>query len=221
MFASPAIESPEMTATARGRNSPSSSVRAARATNRPLSVIEEKKSGPSPPPPGEDSFTATEISTGTDASTSIPAWLRRRRRISRSSERSSRVENLRPMTDRVTAPAPVSAADIEALTGESHEHVLERRRADPEPHHRDALVHTGGHHLLGCDVAEAPRGGVPAHDHLAEPELPHDGGGHLGLVGLDRGQRFGARPHLRARPLGHQPADVHHPEVAAHLLHLG
>ena len=50
-FASPAIASPAIAATASGRNSGSSTVSAASATNRPLSVIEAKKSGPPPPAP--------------------------------------------------------------------------------------------------------------------------------------------------------------------------
>ena len=58
IFASPATESPEIAATASGRNSPSSMVSEASATNRPFSVMELKKSGPSPPRPGEETFTA-------------------------------------------------------------------------------------------------------------------------------------------------------------------
>ena len=37
----------------------------ASATNRPFSVIELKKSGPPPSRPGEETFTATAIRTGT------------------------------------------------------------------------------------------------------------------------------------------------------------
>ena len=98
MLASPAIESPEIAATASGRKSPSSMVREASATNSPLSVIELKKSGPSSPRPGEETLTATEIRTGTVASTSIPPRLRRRPKINRSSERRNLVDSVRDST---------------------------------------------------------------------------------------------------------------------------
>ena len=80
---------------------------------------------------------------GTDASTSSPAWLRRRRKISRSSERRNRVESVRGRRTSI-----VSAADIEAFSGQGHEHVLQRGGRDPEPDHRHALVHAGGDDLL-------------------------------------------------------------------------
>ena len=55
-LASPATESPEMAATASGRNSASSRVSEASATNSPFSVIELKKSGPPPSRPGAESL---------------------------------------------------------------------------------------------------------------------------------------------------------------------
>jgi len=66
-------------------------VRAANATNSPLEVIEAKKSGPRPGW-GVDTLTAIAMRTGTEARTPIPAWLRRRPKISPSSERRKRVE---------------------------------------------------------------------------------------------------------------------------------
>src|SRR6476469_7889050 len=168
MLASPAIESPEMAPTANGRNKPSSIVRAARATNRPFSVIELKKSGPPSSCPGVETFTAMAISTGTPASTSIPARLRRRWKISRSSERKNRVDGRR------RGATSASTADIEALPGQGHEDVLQRLATHLETGHRHSLVHERRHELLGCDppdhAACRARRGVD----VAESQLAHD-----------------------------------------------
>src|SRR5215510_1810406 len=145
MLASSAMLSPATIATASGRNRPISMVSAASATNSPFSVIERKNSGASPSGRDSELFTDTEISTGTAASTSRPAWLRRRPSISRSSERRKRGETL--ATGRRTT-AVVSATDIETLTGERDEHVLQRRPADSESDHGHPGVYTRGHDLL-------------------------------------------------------------------------
>src|SRR6476661_2616230 len=205
MLASPAIESPEMAATASGRNSPSSSVSDARDTNRPFSVIELKKSGPPESRPGEESRTTTAIRTGTPASTPNPARLRRRRKISRSSERRNLVDMLR-----VRGAAPTSTADIEPLSGQGDEDVLERGTVHPEPDDRHPLVHAGRDDLLRRDVTEQTDCGRVRGPHLAQPELPHDPGSHLGLLGLHGRLRLGSCPHLRHGALHEQPADVHH-----------
>src|SRR4051812_534813 len=101
-------------------------VSAERATKRPFSVIERKKSGASSPGLEAVLLTAIAMKIGTAASTNRPIWLRRRRKISRSSERRNRVEGRRtgrvPEADR----GPVtSATDIEALPGQRYEDVLE------------------------------------------------------------------------------------------------
>src|SRR6478672_8907197 len=214
MFASPATASPEMAATASGRNSPSSMVSAASATNRPFSVIEVKKSGPSPRC-GADVLTATEISTGTAASTTSPARLRRRPKISRSSERRKRVDRRR------VDGTKTSAADIETLPGEREEDLFQRGRADPEPEHRHSLVDACGHDLLGCDPGQ-PTTRAPALDaHVEHPELGHDPCSFVGHVGLDEYLRLRARAQLRGGALGDQLPDVHHADVRADLFHLG
>src|SRR6478735_9176671 len=135
MLASPAIESPEIAATASGRNSAISSVSDASATKRPFSVIELKKSGPPLSRPGEESLTATEMSTGTAASTRSPARLRRLTKISPSSERRNRVD-----TRRGRQPLTSSLADVDALPRQRDEHVLEGRCVHPEPGDRHPLV---------------------------------------------------------------------------------
>src|SRR4029078_3912902 len=129
----------------------------------PFSVIERKKSGASSPGRDSELLTATEMSTGTAARTTSPAWLRRRPRISRTSERRKRGETA--ATGRRTtygvgagvgAGAGRSATDIENLPGRRDKHVLERRPADPEAGHPDAGVHAGGDHLLRRDLAQQP-----------------------------------------------------------------
>src|SRR5262245_48816617 len=141
-----------MAATARGRNSGSSIVSAARATNRPLLVMEAKKFGPSPPPVplGGQIFTDTAMMTGTAARTARPAQLRRRPKISHSSERRNRVLN--GLGRATVAGATSSATDIEALPGQRHEQFLQIRGEHPEPAHRHPVVHQRGHHLLRRDV---------------------------------------------------------------------
>src|SRR4051795_11749353 len=149
MFASPATESPAMVATASGRNSGSSRVRAAKATNRPLPTMEETKSGPPPPPPPD--LTAMPRMIGTTARTAIPARLRRRRKIRSSSEPrnrqgSARADRVEPDSERSRRVGPssvsrVSATDLEPLSGEGDEDVLQARGNDLEAEDRHADCH--------------------------------------------------------------------------------
>src|SRR5207247_11465032 len=116
----------EREATAAGRDSGSSRVSAVSAANTPFCVIWLMKSGPPPPPDGGLTLTATTSRTGTAASTARPTQLRRRPKISHSSDRRNRVDHR----------GRASTADIEALPGQLHEHPLQVRRAYPEPAHR-------------------------------------------------------------------------------------
>ena len=71
---------------------------AASATKMPLLVIGGEEVRPArrrPRGPATAIFTATAMMIGTAASTARPAWLRRRPKISRSSERRNRVESRR------------------------------------------------------------------------------------------------------------------------------
>src|SRR5215471_2628778 len=145
------MESPEMAATASGRNSGSSTVSAASATNNPLAVIESKKLGPPPASGPEVSFTTTAISTGTEASTAIPNQLRRRPKISTSSERKNRMPGIRGRrgaASGATGATGTSTADIEALPGQRDEHVLQVRPHAAEAADRHTGVHQGGHQRL-------------------------------------------------------------------------
>src|SRR5450631_3227166 len=140
------MESPEMAATASGRKRASSMLSAANATNSPLEVIDAKKSGPRPGL-GDDSLTVIAIITGTTARMPIPAWLRRRPKMSLSSERRNRVEMCRTGRAAGSAGSTVvglvlcpwskppgrSATDIETLPRERDEEILEAGTFDREP----------------------------------------------------------------------------------------
>src|SRR5437773_9578879 len=153
-LASPAIESAEIDATATGRNSGSSRVSAASAANTPFWVIWLTKSGPSPPP-GGDTLTAMISRTGTTASTAMPTQLRRRPKISHSSDRKNRVPGrLRRST-----------ADIEARPGQRDEHLLQVGRAHLEAAHRHVRVHQCGDRLLRYHPAEHSGDRLPDGDH--------------------------------------------------------
>src|SRR5436190_14842116 len=118
---------------ANGRKMPISTPSAASGTNSPLDVTESRKSGP-PRAFRDETFTEIARTIGTSARTSRPIWLRRRPPMSRTSERSSRDDTSRLLG----ACAATSAADIEALPGQTDEEVLEARRGHDEPAHRDA-----------------------------------------------------------------------------------
>src|SRR6476619_1149280 len=136
-------------------------VSAARATKRPLSVIDRKKSGASRPGREAWLLTAIEMNTGTAARTTRPARLRRRRNISRSSDSRNRGDTGR---GRASGRTVASAADIEALPGERDEDVLQGRGVHREAGHREASVHAGRHDLLGGHAGEpADRAGA---DHV-------------------------------------------------------
>src|SRR5918997_510365 len=129
MLASPATASPEMALTARGRNSGSSRISAAKATNSPFPVIPTMKPGPAPEAP--DSTRTTMAS----------------------SERRKRPGRARVVAG-VGRATSTSAADIEALPGQGHEDVLQARLLDSEAEHRYAVVDQVGHDLLHGHLAE-------------------------------------------------------------------
>src|SRR6476469_6460135 len=201
MLASPATASAEIAATAS-------------ATNSPLPVIAERKSGPRPSSPGVETLTAMASRIGTDASTAMPARLRRRPKMSRSSEPRNRNDARR--CGRTTAAPPMadSTTDIEALPRERDEQVLEAGCLDGEAAHRHTGAHQLGDDVLGPDGAGERPGVTVVDGDLGQSQPAQHAGGVLGPVGADPGPRLGARPHLPDRALGHQPADVHHPDVA-------
>src|SRR5450631_269799 len=200
IFASPAMESPEMAATASGRNSASSRLRAASATNSPFDVMEAKKSGPAPGL-GFESLTVIAIISGTTARMPIPAWLRRRPKISPSSERRKRVETCRsgratvdvgvvlsrlslsPLPRPVFGPWVRSAADIEALPRERHEQVLEAGTFNHEPRHRHLVPNQCHDDLLRSDPAQGALSHTGSGHDIGQPEPPQHSRGILRTVG--------------------------------------
>src|SRR5215468_12332269 len=111
--------------------------------NTPLPASWLKNATPAPLPPsglGADSRRAMPMTSGNSAVTASSRRLRRRSRTRRSSE----PKNL--------------AADIEPLTGQADEQVLQARRGDREAADADPGVHELGADLLGRGVAEHGRG---------------------------------------------------------------
>ena len=189
-------------------------------------MIEPKKSGRRRRRPGGgEPCTATAIRTGTAASTSSPARLRRRPKISRSSERRNRVE---------TAPDPAaggrsrrrrSATDIEALPGQRDEHVLQRRarRRGSRAPGRPACTQRGddllrGHARRAAAVAER-RSTVTS----VRPELAQDPRGRAAGWSVSTRARVAraGRAARRSVPWATRLPDVHDADVGAHLLDLG
>src|SRR5262249_42470358 len=158
-LASPAIESAAIADTAIGRNSGSSTVSATSAAKTPFWVTWLRKGGPCAPD-GGDTLTAMTIRTGTAASTAMPTQLRRRPKMSSSSDRKNLVENRCGVRTSASwagtwagpARRRSSAADIEALPGELHEHLLQVSGEHPEPAYRYVGVDERGDHLLRCGV---------------------------------------------------------------------
>src|SRR6266545_1136123 len=201
-----------------GRNSGMTTVTAANATNTPLLVISLKNGGPPPASP-DDILIATPMRTGTAISTSSAIWLRRRRKIMPSSDRSSLVLTRRRGcavgSTRTTAPDSTctSATDIEALPGQRHEHVLQVRAVHREPAHRHPGQHQRGAQLLGHRAAE--RGGhpVPVPVHIGQSEVDTRLDREVGLGGLHPDPRLGPGLQLLQRALRHQLAAVHDADV--------
>src|SRR5450631_312784 len=223
-----------MAATARGRNRPSSMLSEAKATNSPLDVIWVKKSGPRPAL-GVDTLTVTAIMIGTSARMASPAWLRRRPKISRSSERRKRVETCRsgraaddvdrqvpdPGVWALIGPAFSSAADIEALPRHGDEQVLEAGTFDREPAHRHALLHQRHHNLVRGQRAQGADSHTGFERNVAQPQSAQYSRSILGTVADDPGSHLADGSHLGDRSLCQQRTHMHHPDMGAHLLDLG
>src|SRR5262249_15459445 len=158
-------------------------------------------------PDGGEILIEIAMMTGTAASTASPAQLRRRPKISQSSERRKRVDTRRPVRAEKTvagggaSTADISAADIEALPGPGHQQPFAVGRADGEAPHRHAGVYQRGHHLLRCDAVEqSTRPGWRAAD-FDEAELGQYTCGIRRPVGLHAGVRLGRGAQLVERCL--------------------
>src|SRR5450756_298854 len=159
-----------MAATAIGRNSGISSTSAASATNSPLPVIRSRK-GADSPPLGGDARTAIARMTGTEIRISPPTQLRRRPKISNSSDRKNLAGTWRLACAGTPCPAgATSAADIEPLPGELDEHLLEVPGEHLEPAHRHVTVHQRRHQGLRHDAVQHPCDQVAHCSDLGEAE---------------------------------------------------
>src|SRR5918995_4454365 len=180
-----------MALTASGRNSGSSRIRAAKATNSPLPVIPTMKPGPAPCAP--DSTRMAMLRTiGTTASTASPARLRRRPKMIPSSECRKRTGCARTGAGAGTGSrvvAMTSAADIEPLTGQGHEDVLQTRPLDGEAEHRDAVLDQVQHDLLHRHLTEVGRHVTRPDADVGEAQLAQHLCGVLGAAGI------GVHPH--------------------------
>src|SRR5215217_505567 len=139
-----------MALTANGKNNGSSRASAAKATNSPLPVIPLMISTPSSPL-GEERRTETAKITGTTASTPSPAILRRRPKMILSSDRRNRVDT-RARGGLATTRS--SAADIESLSGQGHEHIFKARPQHCESEDRHTSIDQVGHDLFHGHIAK-------------------------------------------------------------------
>src|SRR5215207_1024386 len=119
----------------------------------PLPAMENRNGGPPPSPSdgGAATRTATAMRTGIPASTNRITWLRRRRNTIPSSERRNRELTTGART------GSTSTADIEALPGQRHEHVLKAGRVHGELPYRHGAADQRGQHALRLPVAEQRR----------------------------------------------------------------
>src|SRR5579875_900018 len=199
---SPAMASPETTATVRGRKKGRQTVSPARAANTPLWDTRSMKAGPPPPDGPLDRSTARQSSTGM---------------------RNSTMSSTRTMGRRARWRS--SASNIEALAGQGHEQVLEAGPLGGEGPDPDAGQDQLPAAALGAEAGavEAGRHGVDLGpgQHLGQPEVGEDlgGQGHVVDLGVQPGRA--RRPQLGQRPLGQEPPLGHHRGVGADLLDLG
>src|SRR5450759_2499303 len=149
-FASPAMVSPATTPTVIGRNNGTETTRAAIPTNSPFCVIRSRNGGPSPGAGlDDDSRTATATRIGIAASASKSAHVRRRRKSTESSE----AIRAHPTEGRA-GPVVTSSGNVEPLTGQGHEALLETRVLHEEAGNTHATGHQGLDDRLGfrCPV---------------------------------------------------------------------
>ena len=202
MLASPATASPEMAATASGRNSPSSMASAVERHEQAVlgDRAEERRARRLPARRG-DLDRDRDAAPAPRPARSSPAWLRRRPKTSLSSERRNRVETRRvvrpgratraqPLTSK---PSPVSATNTSSSEGPPT-----RKPSTGTPwwtQRRDDLLR------------RPPRRGGPVADvgracTSVSPSSAHDPRRRPRLVGLDHRRGLGPGAHLGAGALG-------------------
>src|SRR6478735_3132828 len=112
--------SPATTPTVNGRNSGTHTTSAVNATNRPFAVMSLRKAGPRLLPPVIR--TATAIRIGMAARAASIAQVRSRRAVTRAGAMTPGAASL---PDTASPPAAASLLDIEALSGQLDEALLQ------------------------------------------------------------------------------------------------
>src|SRR6516225_3857874 len=237
MFASPARDSPETTATTSGSTSVSMMVSDRNARNTPLPATWVRKAAPSPPPPppppcGTATRSAVPSRMGIATTTASSARLRHRRNTSPSSERSSRnhgrtVPRRTPPTATVPPPGAgaemgaASAVDIDALPGELHEQVFQAGPWRVEAGHRNPGKDELPAYRLRRVLADLRADLAVAGLDVGQPELGEHVRGLAWIGGAHPNPGGATGAHLVQRALEDQLAGPHHADVAADLFHLG
>src|ERR1700722_10316372 len=182
----------------------SSRDRAMKLRNTPLPASWLKNAappelGPFPPPPpcGAAAFRPIPISSGKSAATRSRSWLRRRKKVTRS----SLLKNLRfartvpadsgrsalPVGSTDVRSALVSSTfDIEALPGQADEEVLQAGGLHRQGADGDARVDQFGGDALRLAGAELGRDHVFGRLRIGQTVLLHDLGPRLQVGGADR-----------------------------------
>src|ERR1022692_72293 len=235
--ASPAIESPATTATASGSITVSSRNRENSERNTPLSAIWPMNAPPPGPPPepggGVLIRSTMPRKTGAPASTANMARLRGRRKTIRHSDRKSRSQCLTGAAGVASPAGPAGPAgpadvltaallvDIEALTGQPDEQILQAGPDGLQAGHRDSRAHQLGVDPLRRLLAEPGADLAVLDGDLGQPQAGQPLGGRASLDGPNQDPRLAAAAQVGQRALEHEFAGAHHPDVRADLLHLG
>src|ERR1700744_988315 len=169
--------------------------RAMKLRKTPLPVSSVTKARPPLPlplPPPlcgcEASRRPTPMRMGNSATTASRMMLRRRADTCRNSERKNRSQarpapGARPAAGRAAAAGPGppgavtvwSAIDVEPLSGQADEQLLERGRHDPQTPHADSGVHQVGTYFFHRKLAQLGTDLSPGHLRIRQSELPQDG----------------------------------------------
>src|SRR5262252_8813081 len=183
--------------------------------NTPLPASWLKNATPAPFPPsgcGAAAFSPIPMISGNNVTTASSSWLRRRKNTSLSSLR----KNLRfPRTyaavsltsaASLAAGTASSALDIEALSGQADEQVLQARGLHGQAADADPGVHQLGADAFRLGVAELGGDHVLPRHRVGEAELAEHLGRRHHVGGVHRDPRGGGAAQLGERSLEDQPA---------------
>src|ERR1700722_2078791 len=207
-----------------------------RNTPLPASWVMNATLGPPEFPPWSPRRSPMPMMRGNNPTTTRSAWFRRRPKTSRSSDRKKRSHAWtgasRPRPAAAAPPASparaggasaveTSTIDIEPLSSESHEEILQAGGDHPEPADPDARPDEFRADPLGLIACELRRYLVSGDLRVgeAEPFEHRHPGGRLRCLAPDAGGAGGAQ--FLQRALEDQPSGAHHAHVRADLLDLG